>query len=113
MHISAQLSVVSQIPARMIGVVINNNFITAPVPAVAVTSIIGSDAEEESAKAEPVRSAAVQMPRVAATNAAGKTAVFPRMMKMVVRVVSACIVAHPLAIIVHSTCGASGWPFES
>ncbi len=96
MDVGPQPDVISEIPADVIRVFVDYDVIGVPVPAIAVTDVVGSHTKKETAKREPIWSAARKMPYMALAEATGKAAVFPRMIEMVVRIVAARAVSNPL-----------------
>ncbi len=99
--VDTQAHVVGQIIAFVVWIVVDDDVIAIPVPTAAVAYIESCHAPKEAVKAEAVGSAAVQMPNVAAADAAGEMAVLPRVIEMVVRVVFTGIVPDPLPIVMH------------
>ncbi len=95
-HIHSQPDVVGQVPTDVIGIVVNDDVIRIPEPAVAETNIIRSHGEVEPTEPEAAGPSAYETPDVAAAETAGEVAMLPRMIQMVMRVVGAGVMAHPL-----------------
>jgi hypothetical protein len=93
-----QPHVVGQVPADVIGVVINHNLVGIPQPVTAKAQIIWRDAEVKAAEPESRRTSSSQMPDVMRAKSAGEVPVLPRMIEMIVRIVLPGIVPDPLAI---------------
>ncbi len=91
-------SVIGQVPSVMIGVVVDYDTVAVPQPVVAETVIIRCYAEVESVEEEPFPISSPQMPDMAFSDASGKAAVFKGMVQVIVRIVTASIVSHPLII---------------
>jgi hypothetical protein len=96
--VGTESDIVGEVPAGVVGIFVDHDVVAVPEPVVAVADVVGSDAEVESAKPETIGSASSEPPDVTATESAGEASVFPRMIKMVVRVVAASVMADPLAI---------------
>src|SRR6202030_668408 len=99
--VGAGSGVVGQIPAVVVGIVVDDDGIAVPVPVIGVVVIVGSYAEVEAAEPEAIAVSSAQMILMAAAKAAGEAAVFPGMIQVIVRVAAAGIVANPLVIVVH------------
>ena len=96
MNVSPEARVVSQIPPRMIGIVINYDIVPVPIPITHVIVIKRCDAPIEIVKEEALAVAAAQMPDVAAPDAGGEPPLFKRTIQMKARIVAALIMADPL-----------------
>ncbi len=99
--VGAKADVVGQIVAFVVGIVVDDDLVAAPVPPGAVAYVKGSNTPEEAVEAEAVGAAAVEMPDVAATDAAGEMAVLPGVIEMVVGVVFTGVVTDPLAVVMN------------
>jgi hypothetical protein len=95
-NVGAEPDVVSQIPSDMIGVVVDDDLIRIPQPVAAEAKVVRRYAKVEAAKPESARSASRKAPNVAAANAAGKAAVFPRVVEMVMSIVATGVMPHPM-----------------
>src|SRR5580698_4163891 len=69
--VSAQAHVVSEIPAGIVGVFIDDDVIGVPEPSVTVGYVVGSHAPVPSVEPEAAGAAASEMPAMAGTEAAG------------------------------------------
>ena len=98
MNVSAESHVVSEIPAVVVGILIDDDVIAIPEPVATVANVIRSHAEIEAAEPEAVGAASSQMPDVAAAEAARKASVLPGMIKVIVSIVGASAMANPFAI---------------
>src|SRR5450432_3507663 len=96
--VSSKPHVVGQVVAVMIGVFVDHDVVAIPQPIVAKPDVEVGDAEVEAAEPEPAGDAAGEVPDMAAAKSAGKVAVFPGMIEVVVGIVAAGVVADPLAI---------------
>ena len=81
MDVSTQSDVVSQVPAVVVGIFVNDDVIAVPEPVAAEANVIRSHTEIEAAEPEAVGAASGQMPNVATAEAAGKASVFPGMIR--------------------------------
>lgn len=100
-NVGSESDVVRQIPANMVGVLVNDNFIATPDPVVAVGDIIRRNAEIETAEPEALRPASGEMPDVRAAETCRKVPVLPRAVEMIVRIVRRGVVPNPLSVRVH------------
>ena len=85
----------------MVGIFIDHDVVAVPVPAIHVAKIVWRDTKEKAAETEAVGSSAMEMPHVAGAEAAGETAMFPRMVEVVVRIIAAGVMSDPLAVFVN------------
>src|SRR5579883_1882849 len=74
--VSAEPDVIRQIPAGMIGIVVDHDGIRIPEPAVHVADVERRDAEVPVIEEEAIRTAAREMINVVAPKRAGKVPVF-------------------------------------
>lgn len=95
MDVGTETDVVGQIPADVVGVVVDDDVVRIPKPAITVAHIVGSDGEVETAEPEAARASSSEMPDVAATDATGEVAMLPGMVEMIVNVVASGVVADP------------------
>jgi hypothetical protein len=96
MYVRPQTNVVSQIPAYMIGIVIEHDVIAVPEPVAAVTHIVRRYREVKTAEPEARRSATYESPYVLSTDRLGKMTMFPGMVEVIVRIATAGVVSDPL-----------------
>jgi hypothetical protein len=96
--VSAETSVVGQIPAIVVGVFVDDNVVAGPVPVRAIGQIERAYAEVEPAEPEARGATAGEMPDVAGTEAGGETAVRPGMIEMEAWIIFGVFVADPFAI---------------
>ena len=88
----------------MVGVFVDHDIVAVPKPVAAEADVVGSDAKVEAAEPETIGAAAAEVPNVAAPESACEAPVLPGMVKMVVNVVTAGIVANPFAVGVNVRC---------
>ena len=98
MDVSAEADVVGEVPAVMVWVVIDYDLVGAPVPAVAEAVVSGGDIEIETAEPEALAVATFYVPHVALADAAAETTMLPGVIKVIVRIIAAGIVAYPLIV---------------
>ena len=95
MNVGTEPRVIRQVPAGMVGIVINDDVVVVPIPVVAVTNVRRSDAEEKAAEPEPLRTTTSEPVDVARANPSPKMSVLPGMIEVVTRVIAACVVSDP------------------
>lgn len=98
MNVSTQAHVESQIPAYVVGIVIDHDAVAVPEPAITVMIVVRGNGEVVAVKPETVTGASGQHPDVATAKTAGKMAVLPGMIQMVMDVFTAPVVADPSAV---------------
>lgn len=98
MTVCAEADVVGQVEAVVVGVFIDDDLVSAPIPVVAKAIVGGENAEGEATEPEAFAIAAFDAPDVAAAETAVEAAVSPGMIDMVVDVSAAGVVADPFAI---------------
>jgi len=96
--VSAEADVVGEVPAVMVWVVIDYDLVGAPVPGVAEAVVSGGDIEIETAEPEALAVATFYVPHVALADAAAETTMLPGVIKVIVRIIAAGIVAYPLIV---------------
>lgn len=97
-NVGSEASVVGEVPARVVGVVVDDDVIGGPVPGIAVVKVVGRYAKVESAEPEAAGSAAAETPDVSTSDLAGKVSVLPRMVEVIVGVVAPSVMADPTII---------------
>src|SRR5208283_5263331 len=95
MRISTEPHVIGQIPADVVGVLVDDDVVGVPQPAVAVHHVRGCDAPVPTIEPEAPRAAASQVPHMAAAKAAGEPAMLPRLIHVVADIVMAGVMANP------------------
>ena len=89
MDIGSEAGVVGEIPAWVIGIVVQHDVIAVPQPIVGVVVVVRRDAPVKAAEPEAVAASAFDAINVVAANYAAEAAVFPGMVKMVMSIVAA------------------------
>jgi hypothetical protein len=82
----------------MIRIIVNHDLIGIPQPAIHVSDIVRRDAEREPAEPKTTGSASTQMPNVSFADTAREMSMLPGMIQVVMCIVSASIMTHPLTI---------------
>ncbi len=100
MNVSAQTHVISEIPAIVVGVFIDDNVVPVPKPAATVVQIKRRDAEVEAAKPEAARTTSGETPMVTAAEAAGEAAMLPGVIEVEAGIIASGVVSNPLAVVV-------------
>jgi len=99
MNVSAQPGVVCEIPTWIVGIFIDHNRVTRPIPAGHETDVGGRYAEVESPEPEASGTAAPEMKDMSRAEPAREAAVSPRMVHVIPRIAAG--VSNPLAVIVN------------
>ena len=99
--VGSEPDVIGEVPADVIGILVDDDFVRIPEPSATEAKVVGSYGEVETAEPEAAGATAYEAPHVAAAETAGEAAMLPRMIQMVMRVVAAGIMAHPLSIGMH------------
>ena len=97
--VRSEPDVVRQVPARVVGIVIDHDVVAVPDPIVGVDNIIWRDGEEKSANIESIHPPTMQPPYMVRPDASSEMAMFPWMIQMVVRIGATGVVSHPLIIL--------------
>ena len=101
MDAGSEPDVIGEVPADVIGVIVDDNFVGIPEPSATEANVVGSYGEVEAAEPETAGATACEAPHMTAAETAGEAAMLPRMIQMVMRVVAAGIMARPLSIGMH------------
>ena len=99
MNVGSQAHVVRQVPAHVVGIVIDDYVIRIPEPVVAVIVVIRRNGKKESAECKPFAVAAADPPDVMRANRSGEMPVLPGMVEMIVRVAASAIVSDPMVVL--------------
>jgi hypothetical protein len=98
-NVAAQSHIVGEIPAVVVGIVVDHNVVAVPEPVIAITDIKSRDAKKESAEPEAARTASAKAPPVTGAEAAFKVTMLPRMIEMEARIIAPVVVPDPLAVV--------------
>jgi hypothetical protein len=98
--VGAQSRVVGEIPAFVVGVIVDHDIVAIPIPVIAIGQVKRGDAEVETAKPESAGIAAFDAPPVSTAEATVEAAMFPRMLKVEACVFAPGIVPDPFAVAV-------------
>ena len=96
--VRSQAHVVSEIPAYVVGIVVDEDVIAVPQPVAAIVIVVGSDGEEEAANSEAIPASAMQSPDVTRSNPSFEVAVLPRMVNVIMCIPAAAVMTHPAII---------------
>jgi len=96
--VSAEAHVVGEVPAVMVWVVVDHDLVGAPTPVVAEAVVSGGHTEIETAEPEALAVATFDAPHVAFADASSEVAMLPGMIKVIVGIIAAGIVAYPLIV---------------
>lgn len=93
--IGAEADVVGEVPAYMVRIVVDDDVVGVPEPAVTEGDVEGGDMPVPAVEPEAVRSAACQMPSVCRAETTGEAAVSEGMIDVIVGVAAAGVMADP------------------
>lgn len=96
--VGAEADVIDQVPAVVIGIVVDYDLVGGPIPVVTKAVVKGCHAEVEAAEPEAFAVAAFDVPLMAAADAACEAAMLPGMIEVIVRIIAPGIVADPLIV---------------
>jgi len=82
----------------MVGIFIDDDVVTVPKPVIAESDVECTNAEVEPAEPETIGAASTEMPNVTAAETAGEVAMLPGMIEMHTGIITAGVVADPLAV---------------
>ena len=99
MHVDTKPGVVGEIPAEVVGVIVDDDVIVIPIPAVYVSQVERGDAEEICAESEAVWTTTSQSPDVTRANSF-KVSMFPGAVKVKPGIAASGSVSNPFAIFV-------------
>src|SRR5579864_460968 len=97
-NVGAESRVVGQVPAVVVGVVVNYDLVGTPVPIIDEAEVGGGNGEIETAEPEAFAVAALDAPLMAAADAAGEAAMFPGTVEVIFGIIAAGIVADPFVV---------------
>jgi hypothetical protein len=98
--VGAEPDVIGEVPAIVVGVIVDNDVIAIPEPVIAVSKVKRANAEIEAAEPESIGAASTESPSVTAANAAGEVAMFPGMIQMEAGLVASVVMSDPFAVVV-------------
>jgi hypothetical protein len=97
-NVGAQPHVVGEIPAVVVGVVVDHDVVIIPVPVTAIADVEGCDAEIVSAEPEAAGTTAPKTPDMTAPDSKRKVAVLPGMVEVEAGIIVSVIVTHPVVV---------------
>ena len=100
MNVDAESHVVGQIPADVVGIVVDDDIIAIPVPAIAIRHIEWRHVEIKSVEPEPVRATSAESPNMAGADSAFEATMLPWMVQMEACIAAPFRMTHPFAIFV-------------
>ena len=101
MDVGAEPDVVGEVPAIVVGVVVDHDVVTVPEPVVAIAQVEGANAKVEASKPKTVGAASAEAPDVTAADAAGESAMLPGMIEVEANIVASIVMPDPLAVVVN------------
>ena len=99
-RIGAQARVISQIPSGMIGIVVDDNVVRVPIPAVDKTPVIGCDAEVETIEPKTAWPTAAESPTMTRSEPSGEAAMRIWLVQMVIRIIASRVVTDPCSAVI-------------
>src|ERR1700689_2249618 len=99
-NVSSQPRVVGEIPAVMVGIFVDHDLVAIPEPVGGQCQVKRGNAESPSVKPETARTAPADVPHVAASEAAGETAVLKGMIKVETGIIASSVMPYPGAVVV-------------
>src|ERR1700722_4210010 len=99
MDIGAEAGVIGEIPAGVIGIVVQHDVIAVPQPIVGVVVVVRRDVPVKATEPEAVAASPFDAIDVVAANFTSEVSVFPNVILMVTSVVAASFMADPLIIL--------------
>ena len=99
-NVSSQPRVVGEIPAVMVGIFVDHDLVAIPEPVGGQCQVKRGNAESPSVKPETARTASADVPHVAASEAAGETAVLKGMIKVETGIIASSVMPYPGAVVV-------------
>jgi hypothetical protein len=97
--VSSEPDVIGEIPSVVVGIFVDYDVVSTPIPVAAEPDVKGGNAEVEATEPEASGASAGQVPDVPPSESSGKTAVFPRMVEMKTGIIVSVIVADPLSVV--------------
>lgn len=94
--VGSEAHIVSQVPALVIRIFVDDDVVPGPIPIPAKRKVGRCNTPIPSVKPESVGSAACKVPSMRRTEAAREVTMLPGMIEMVVRIVGAGIMPHPM-----------------
>jgi hypothetical protein len=99
--VRAQSGVVREVPADVVGIVVNHDRIAIPEPAVDEAVVPWRDAEEEAVEPEPPSVPSLEVEHMAAAEPAREPPVLKRMIEVIVGITTAGLVSDPASVAVN------------
>jgi len=99
--VGAQPDVIGEIPALMVGIFIDHDVVSVPVPVIDESQVKGGDAEVEATKPEAARASSCDAPGMSTAEAAVKVAMLPGMIEVEAGIVAPASVSDPFAVVVN------------
>lgn len=95
MDIGSEPNVVGQIPAVMVGIIVDYDIVGSPVPIVAIIEIIWGDRKIETAEPESARASSLDPKGMSPANAAAKSSMLEWMVEVIVSIVFPRVMTDP------------------
>ena len=95
MYVSAKPRVISQVPAIVVGILVEHDLVRIPEPRIGEAIVVGSEAKVVAGKPEPLRAPSQEPEDMTTPEAARKASMLPEVIEMVVSIVTACSMSDP------------------
>jgi hypothetical protein len=94
-NIGSESRIIGEIPARVIWIVVYHDVVAVPQPIAGVVIVVRRHTPEEATEPETVPASAFEAINVVAADFAAEASVFPGVVKMVVSIAAARVMADP------------------
>ena len=101
MNVRAEPGVVRQVPAVVVGVIVDGDLITVPEPVAAEAEVVRRHAKIEPVEPETISPAAFKPELVSSFEPTREATVFPGVIEVVMRIVATRIMSDPSVVMVH------------
>jgi len=95
-NVNPQPHVIGEVPAEVIWILINHDLVRIPEPVIAKAVVVWGNAKVEAAKPETLPVPSYKPKDMAGTEPAREAPMLPRMIEMVVRIITAGVMPDPL-----------------
>jgi len=99
MHVSPEARVIGEVIALVVGILVEDDVVAIPPPAVTISKFCWGDTEGEATEPESTRTTPFDTPYVVGTEATLKATMLPGVIDVEAVVVATGVVTHPLATV--------------
>jgi hypothetical protein len=97
-NVNPQPHVIGEVPAEVVWIVINHDLVRIPEPVITKAVLVWGNAKVEAAKPEALPVPSYKPKDMAGTEPSREVPVLPRMIEMVVRIITAGVMPDPLIV---------------